>query len=63
MSQQTPNPMSSMKTGNQNVHHVTLNGRTQVVTGANDASSAARQAFGNNGNQARVQQTETKKWT
>ena len=60
MSQQ--NPQSPMKTSNQNVHQVTLNGQTKTVSGANDSSAAARQAFGSQGNNARVQQTETKKW-
>lgn len=57
-----PNPMSPMQQGPQNVHVVTFNGQTKTVTGASSGDHAARQAFGDNGNYARTQQTQTKKW-
>lgn len=62
MNTNPPNPMSPMKQGSQNVHVVTYGGQTKTVTGANSGQDAARQAFGSNGNNARVQQTDTKKW-
>lgn len=47
-----------MKQGNQNSFSVTSNGETKTVNGANDALSAARQAFGSDGDKARVVQTQ-----
>lgn len=49
-----------MKTTGSNSFSCTNNGKTVVVKGANDASSAARQAFGPSGNKATVVQTTSK---
>lgn len=51
-----------MAQGSTNVHNVTYGGQTRTVTGANSGTEAARQAFGANGNYARVVTTQTKKW-
>ena len=60
--QQPANPWRPMDEGSTNVHNVTYGGQTRTVTGANCGSDAARQAFGSNGNYARVVTTQTTKW-
>lgn len=59
---QNSDPWKPQQLGNQNSFSVTLNGTTKTVTGANDSASAARQAFGSEGDKARVVQTNAKKW-
>ncbi len=61
-SNQPANPWRPMAQGSENVHNVTYGGQTRTVTGANSGTDAARQAFGANGNYARVVTTQTKKW-
>jgi hypothetical protein len=60
MSTQQPNPWNAMKPTGSNTFSCTNNGKTVVVKGANDASSAARQAFGASGDKATVVQTTSK---
>jgi hypothetical protein len=59
---QNSDPWKPQTLGNQNSFSVTLNGETKTVSGANDSLSAARQAFGPEGDKARVVQTDAKKW-
>lgn len=61
-SNQPANPWRPMAQGSTNVHNVTYGGQTRTIVGASCGSEAAKQAFGANGNYARVVTTQTKKW-
>ncbi len=58
---QQANPWNPMQKTGTNTFNCNLNGKTVNVSGANDSSSAARMAFGANGNKATVIQTTCKK--